>query len=402
MGLCGNFILIFIGLCGFLGVRVYKQTFAPVPKPDLDVAAYWGPGDKASYKEDTAIHPFKISYSTEVINKLKTKLEDLPEYHPPLEGTNFEYGFNSDALKHVIKYWKDNYLNKWNQRQDYLNKYPHFKTKIQGLDIHFIHVKPEKTFKKPVLPIILLHGWPGSVVELYSLIDKLRNNGDYHFEIVVPSLPGYGWSQASSKTGLGAAEISVILRNLMVRLGYQKFYIHGGDWGSFIGNIMATLFPENSIAFHSNMCSARPPTYAIKTFIASLYPEYFIPKEHVHFFYPFWKKFAFLLEETGYLHIQATKPDTIGTALTGNPVGLAAYILEKFSTFTNFGHQNLPDGGLTKRLTLEALLDNVMIYYLTNSMATSQRLYSEALSYRHFALNLDRVPYICPNGLCSF
>uniref|UniRef100_A0A1L8DZ56 Epoxide hydrolase n=1 Tax=Nyssomyia neivai TaxID=330878 RepID=A0A1L8DZ56_9DIPT len=402
MGLCGNFILIFIGLCGFLGVRVYKQTFAPVPKPDLDVAAYWGPGDKASYKEDTAVHPFKISYSTEVINKLKTKLEDLPEFHPPLEGTNFEYGFNSQHLKQVIKYWKDGYLSKWNLRQDYLNKYPHFKTKIQGLDIHFIHVKPSKATGKPVLPILLMHGWPGSVVEFYAVIDRLQKNTDYDFEMVVPSLPGYGWSQGSSKTGLGPAEIAVIMRNLMVRLGYPKFYIQGGDWGSLIGSNVATLFPENTIGYHSNMCAARPPTFAIKMFIASLHPTYFIPKDYVDFFYPFWSKFGFLLEESGYMHLQATKPDTIGTVLTGNPVGLAVYILEKFSTWTNKEYRDLPDGGLSKRFPMDAMLDNVMIYYLTNSITTSQRLYSEAFTYRQMGLSLDAVPTPVPFGCARF
>uniref|UniRef100_A0A1B0CI09 Epoxide hydrolase n=2 Tax=Lutzomyia longipalpis TaxID=7200 RepID=A0A1B0CI09_LUTLO len=402
MGLFGNFILIFIGLCGFLGVRVYKQNFGPLPKPDLDVAAYWGPGDKATYKEDTTVHPFKISFSPEVISKLKTKLEDLPEYHPPLEGVNFEYGFNSNHLKQVIKYWKDGYLSKWDLRQAYLNKYPHFKTKIQGLDIHFIHVKPTKASGKPVLPILLMHGWPGSIVEFYSLIEKLQKNEDYDFQMVIPSLPGYGFSQASAKTGLGPAEVAVVMRNLMVRLGYQKFYVQGGDWGSLIGSVLVTLFPENSLGYHSNMCGAMPPTYAIKTFIASLHPTYFIPEEHVNFFYPFWSKFGFILEESGYMHIQCTKPDTIGTTLTGNPVGLAAYILEKFSTWTNSEYRNLPDGGLSKRFTMDAMLDNVMIYYLTNSITTSQRLYSEAFTYKQMGLNLDRVPTPVPTGCARF
>ncbi|XP_055698148.1 juvenile hormone epoxide hydrolase 1-like [Phlebotomus papatasi] len=402
MSLLKNFILIFIGMCGFLGVRIYRQTFGPLPKPNVDVAAYWGPGDRASYKEDTAVHPFKISYSAEVISKLKTRLENVPEYHPPLEGVNFEYGFNSNHLKQVIKYWRDGYLSKWELRQTYLNKYPHFKTQIQGLDMHFIHVKPAKASGRPVLPILLLHGWPGSVVEFYSLIEKLKGNEEYDFEIVAPSLPGYGWSQASAKKDLGYVEIAVIMRNLMTRLGYQKFYIQGGDWGSIIGSSLATLFPENVIGYHSNMCGAMAPSYAIKMTIASFYPSYFIPKEFVHFFYPFWSKFSFILEESGYMHIQCTKPDTIGTALTDNPIGLAAYILEKFSTWTNRDYRNLPDGGLSKRFTMDSLLDNIMVYYLTNSITTSQRLYSEAFTFRQLAMNMDRVPTSVPTGCARF
>uniref|UniRef100_A0A1B0EXX3 Epoxide hydrolase N-terminal domain-containing protein n=1 Tax=Phlebotomus papatasi TaxID=29031 RepID=A0A1B0EXX3_PHLPP len=291
----------------------------------------------------------------EVISKLKTRLENVPEYHPPLEGVNFEYGFNSNHLKQVIKYWRDGYLSKWELRQTYLNKYPHFKTQIQGLDMHFIHVKPAKASGRPVLPILLLHGWPGSVVEFYSLIEKLKGNEEYDFEIVAPSLPGYGWSQASAKKDLGYVEIAVIMRNLMTRLGYQKFYIQGGDWGSIIGSSLATLFPENVIGYHSNMCGAMAPSYAIKMTIASFYPSYFIPKEFVHFFYPFWSKFSFILEER-----------------------------------------------LSKRFTMDSLLDNIMVYYLTNSITTSQRLYSEAFTFRQLAMNMDRVPTSVPTGCARF
>ncbi|GAB0093635.1 Epoxide hydrolase [Sergentomyia squamirostris] len=401
MGLLGNFLLVFVGLIGFLGVKVYRETFGPVPKPELDVKAYWGPGDRAAYKEDTTIHPFKISYSEEVISKLKSKLNDFPELPTPLEGVNFEYGFNTNHLKQVVKYWREGYLGKWDLRQTYFNKFPHFKTKIQGLDIHFIHVKPNKP-TKPVLPLLLLHGWPGSVVEFYSLIDKLKANEEYDFELVVPSLPGYGWSQASAKTGLGPVEIGVIMRNLMVRLGHQKFYIQGGDWGSFIGSSISTLFPENVIGYHSNMCGAMTPGSTIKQIIASFYPSYFIPEEHVQWYYPFWPNFKYIIEESGYFHIQSTKPDTIGITLSGNPIGLVAYILEKFSSWTNRDYRELPDGGLSKRFTMDAMLDNIMVYYLTNSITTSQRLYSEAFTLRSLGLNLDRVPTTVPTGCARF
>ncbi|GAB0093636.1 Epoxide hydrolase [Sergentomyia squamirostris] len=401
MGLLGNALLVFVGLILFLSVKIYREALGPVPKPELDVKAYWGPGDVAAYKEDTTIHPFKISYSEEVIKTLKAKLEDFPDLSPPLEGVNFEYGFNTDYLKQVVKYWREDYLGKWNLREKYFNKFPHFKTNIQGLDIHFIHVKPNKP-TKPVLPLLLLHGWPGSVVEFYSLLDKLKANEEYDFELVVPSLPGYGWSQASAKTGLGPVEMGVVLRNLMIRLGHQKFYIQGGDWGSLIGSSISTFFPENVIGYHSNLCVILTARSSIKMLIGSIYPSYFIPEEYINWYYPLWPSIKFSLEETGYLHIQATKPDTIGTALSTNPIGLAAYILEKFSTGVNRDYRNLPDGGLSKRISMDAILDNLMVYYLTNSITTAKRLYAEGFSLRTLNLKIDRIPTVVPTGCGRF
>lgn len=150
------------------------------------------------------------------------------------------------------------------------------------------------------------------------------------------------------------------------------------------------------------MCVTQTPLSTFKMFIASFYPSYFIDEKYVSWYYPFTPKFFDLLQESGYMHIQATKPDTIGTALSGNPVGLAAYILEKFSTWTNPNFRNLADGGLLKYFSPDALLDNVMIYYLTNSITTSQRLYKEDLSGVVFDMNMDRVPVEVPVACARF
>lgn len=139
----------------------------------------------------------------------------------------------------------------------------------------------------------------------------------------------------------------------------------------------------------------------IKAFIASFYPSLFMDEKYVSWVYPFWPNFLKLLQESGYMHIQATKPDTIGAALTGNPVGLAAYILEKFSTWTNPDYRRLPDGGLEKYIKMDALLDNVMIYYLTDSITTSQRLYKEAFG-AEFVSTVFRVPVVVPTGCAHF
>lgn len=163
--------------------------------------------------------------------------------------------------------------------------------------------------------MLLLHGWPGSIREFYDFIPLLigpNKNSNYIFEVIAPSLPGYGWSQASAKPNFGPAEISVVLKNLMTRLGHSRFVIQGGDWGSIIGATVATLFPDNVIAYHSNFCTNNTPLSIMKWIVAGLWPSMFIDKQHESFVFPVGEKLAQFIEFSGYFHIQATKPDTIG------------------------------------------------------------------------------------------
>lgn len=182
----------------------------------------------------------------QIIDDLQDRLEAASNFTPPLEGANFRYGFNSEFLKKILNYWRDEY--NWPKREIYLNSLPQFKTKIYGLDVHFIHAKPEvKSSSVRVIPILLMHGWPGSVREYYELIPKLtkeQEGRDFVFEVICPSLPGYGFSEGAHKPGLGCAEIAVMMRTLMRRLGFEKFYVNGGDWGGIIANYMATLYPQ--------------------------------------------------------------------------------------------------------------------------------------------------------------
>uniref|UniRef100_A0A182P364 Epoxide hydrolase N-terminal domain-containing protein n=1 Tax=Anopheles epiroticus TaxID=199890 RepID=A0A182P364_9DIPT len=385
--------------------KQYRTLIAPMPVPELNLKQYWGPGDVKQYKEDTSIKPFKVSYEPAVIDKLRAKLNDVPALTPPLEGVAFEYGFNTDRLKEIIKYWRTTYLEKWSEREQFLNKFPHYHTQIQGLNIHYIHVKPKVPAGTKVLPLLLLHGWPGSVREFYDIIPLLTtksNDKNFVFEVIVPSLPGYGWSQGSAKKGLSPSEIAIVMKNLMRRVGFDKFYIQGGDWGSLIGNYIATYFQSNVLGLHLNMCSIMTPLSYPKLFLASLRPSLFIDEKYVDYYFPLGEKFSNIIEETGYMHIQSTKPDTIGSVLQGNPVGLAAYILEKFSTWTNPAYRNLPDGGLEKYFKLDSLLDNVMIYYLTDSITTSQRIYAEAFAADELKKEIDRIPTVVPTACAKF
>lgn len=168
-------------------------------------------------------------------------------YFPPLQGVNFQYGFDTEYLQKIVEYWANKY--NWREREKILNSVSQYRTQISGLNIHFIHFKPDTKLigKRKVLPLLLLHGWPGSVKEFYGVFPLLttpRKEYDFVFEVVAPSLPGYGFSDAAAIPGMNSAQIGSIMQKLMNRLGFKKFYVQGGDWGSLIGSDMATLFPE--------------------------------------------------------------------------------------------------------------------------------------------------------------
>lgn len=182
------------------------------------------------------------------------------------------------------------------------------------LYIHYIHIKPTVS-GKIVVPLLLLHGWPGSVREFFDIFPLLTTGegSKYVFEVIAPRLPGYAWSEGSAKTGFGPAEVAVVLRNLMIRLGHKRFLIQGGDWGSVIGSHLATLFPDNVIGYHSNFCMPKSTLSVIKLLVASLYPAAFVDPEFQSFVFPLADKLKLIVQESGSFHIQATKPDTLGT-----------------------------------------------------------------------------------------
>ncbi|XP_012150628.1 juvenile hormone epoxide hydrolase 1 isoform X2 [Megachile rotundata] len=374
-----------------------------LPVPTLP-ETNWGP--KKNVKDSTEIRPFKIDVPASVIGDLKYRLEHRRPYVEPLEDVAWTYGISTKYLNTVLDYWKNKY--NWTERQALLNKYPQFKTIIQGLDIHFYHVRPtnlpkDKNLK--VLPLLLLHGWPGSVVEFQKIIPMLTKpwpKHDFVFELVIPSLPGYGFSEGAVRPGMATAQMAVIFKNLMHRLGFDKFYVQGGDWGALVTSNMAALYPEKVIGLHTNMCAALTPKAMFWTFIGSYFPSLVGGSENYELFYPLSKVLLSMIEESGYFHIQATKPDTVGVGLTSSPDGLAAYIFEKFSTWTNKEYKHRNDGGLLEKYTLDELLDNVMLYWVTSSITTSVRLYSENFSAAYQALKIERLPVKVPTACAIF
>ncbi|XP_026738425.1 juvenile hormone epoxide hydrolase-like isoform X2 [Trichoplusia ni] len=380
-------------LVGAVGVAIWFVFKKPTPKPipHFDPEEWWGPKDLKG-KQDNSIRPFSVKFDAEMIKDLRSRILNRRKFTPPLEGVAFEYGFNTKQIDGWLSYWAEEY--NFSERETFLNQFPHYKTYIQGLDIHFIRVKPQVPQNVEIVPLLLMHGWPGSVREFYEAIPLLtRQQPGYNFafEVIVPSIPGYGFSQGAVRPGLGAPQVSVIFKNLMNRLGYDKFYIQGGDWGAIIASTMATIFPEVILGHHSNMLTTHNSKSTLKMFIGAYFPSFVMPEHLVDRLYPLSSLFAYVMEEFGYMHLQATKPDTIGIPLTDSPAGLLAYILEKFSTWTKRSHKFKEDGGLEFRFTKDQLLDNLMIYWSTNCITTSMRFYAENFNKKASSYGLSDI-----------
>ncbi|XP_011359143.1 epoxide hydrolase 1 [Pteropus vampyrus] len=343
-----------IVLASVLGLVIYwfvsRDKEETLPLED----GWWGPGARPPGGEDESIRHFKVETSDEEIDDLHRRI-DKARLTTPLEDSRFHYGFNTSYLKKILSYWRNGF--DWRKQVEVLNRYPHFKTKIEGLDIHFIHVKPhELPSGRAAKPLLMVHGWPGSFYEFYNIIPLLtdpKNHGlsDEHvFEVICPSIPGYGFSEASSKKGLNSVATARIFYKLMLRLGFQEFYIQGGDWGSLICTNMAQLVPSHVKGMHLNMALILRNFYTLTLFLGRRFGGLFgYTERDMELLYPVKEKiFYSIIRESGYMHIQSTKPDTVGCALNDSPVGLAAYILEKFSTWTNSEFRDLEDGGLER------------------------------------------------------
>ncbi|KAL3268717.1 hypothetical protein HHI36_007819 [Cryptolaemus montrouzieri] len=287
-----------------------------------------------------------------VLDDLQYRLEHTRPFTKPLVNDQ-SYGFNGNLANEILDHWKTKY--NWRKREKFLNKYPQFITSVQGLKIHFLHVKNQNLPQHiRVLPLLILHGWPGSVREFYEIIPLLTNprkDRDFVFEVIVPHLPGYAFSDAASIPGLGVAQIGVILKNLMNRLGFQKFYLQGGDLGALVNHAIAANFEDSVLGLHLNMCVSIHPYSLMKLILGAFYPSWIKNEQHRNFLYPLSNFLSFIIEESGYLHLQATKPDSL-------------------------------DGGLKRKFKYDDLLDNIMLYWINKSATTAFRLYAETFNRR--------------------
>lgn len=373
---------------------------------------WWGSGDKPLRDKDgEGIRPFQVKVSEKEIQDLYERL-DKARYTPPLEGSNFNYGFNSIYLQRVISYWRSQF--DFQKQVKILNQYPHFKTTIEGIEVHFIHVKPSRNLSgQTARPLMMVHGWPGSFYEFYKIIPLLTDlaghglsGEDVAFEVICPSIPGYGFSEAPHKQGFNSVAAARIFHKLMQRLGFQEYYLQGGDWGSHITTIMAQMLPKSVKGLHVNMIFIRNIGFGgLLDLMLGAYVPWLVglTREDSRRLFPYIEKHLYhMLRESGYMHIQTTKPDTAGCGLNNDPVGLAAYILEKFSTWTDPAFRNLDNGGLERKYSLDELLTNVMIYWVTSSIVPSMRFYKENLPSNPKAVPYDSADVYVPTGIAAF
>lgn len=327
------------------------------------------------------IHPFKIDIDEDQLDDLKRRLTAVR--WPDAEPTDgWQQGIPLAYMKEICDYWLNSY--DWRRFEKTLNSWENFKTEIDGVDIHFIHARSQH---ENALPMVMTHGWPGSVAEFYKVIDPLVNptahGGDASdaFHVICPSLPGYSFSGKPTQTGWGTLKIAETWNTLMLRLGYQRYVAQGGDWGSMVTHKIALTQAKNCAAVHVNMPLAGPDPDTMDNMTDN---EQAALANMTDYFE----------NGSGYSKQQSTRPQTIGYGLADSPIGQAAWILEKFYEWTDCGEgeQRHPENVLSK----DELLDNVMLYWLTDSAASSARLYWESFN------DQSMEPISMPVGISAF
>jgi pimeloyl-ACP methyl ester carboxylesterase len=316
---------------------------------------------------DNRIRPFEITVQEEVLVDLRNRLA-LTRW-PDRETVNDQsQGVELATIQPLIRYWATDY--DWRKVEARLNSLPQFVTQIDGLDIQFAHIRSRH---ENALPLIMTHGWPGSIIELLKVVGPLTDptahggRPEDAFHLVLPSMPGYGFSGKPQSTGWGPDRIARAWAELMQRLGYQRYVSQGGDWGSVISDVMARQAPQGLIGIHVNMPATVPPDVARALADGNAAPAGLSVAEQAAF--DQLNKFYKL--GCGYSAMMVTRPQTVGYGLTDSPVGLAAWIYDKFAAWT------YTDGNPEWELSKDDMLDDITLYWVTNTAISSARLYWE-------------------------
>ena len=329
------------------------------------------------------IEPFRIAVADSVLTDLKERL-GRTRFPDEIPGSGWGYGSELAYVRGLVAYWRERY--DWRAAEARLNALPQFRAEVDGLGIHFIHVRGSGP--KP-MPLVITHGWPGSVAEFEQIIgpltDPAAHGGDPAdaFDVVCPSMPGYGFSDHPREPGMDPERIAALWAQLMQGLGYQRFGAQGGDWGSMVSTYLGYRHPAQVLGVHLNMVIAFPPDPANPA--DGLTQEELIPLMEAQ---------QFLKEETGYQRIQGTKPQTLSYGLNDSPAGLAAWIVEKFRTWSDC------DGDVERRFSKDQLLTNIMLYWVPETANSSCRLYCETMRSSKFPPTDFRVEV--PTGCAIF
>jgi pimeloyl-ACP methyl ester carboxylesterase len=305
-----------------------------------------------------ATRPFRIAVSDAALTDLRHRLANT-RWPDDVNDADWSYGLPVPVARDLADHWRDRF--DWRATEARLNALPQFLFDIDGIDIHFVHVRGQGPAP---MPLLISHGWPGSFVEMERIIplltDPAAHGGDPAdaFDVVVPSLPGFGFSGRPAAPGCGPKAIAGMWQKLMTALGYERFGVQGGDWGSAVSTWLARLWPARVIGAHLNfvISSASPSAdaplgEAERAYLASVVK---------------WRD-----SEGGYYSIQSTKPQTLAYGLTDSPAGLMAWIAEKFRRWTDGG------GELGAAVPLDAMLANIAVYWFSGNIASSLRIYKE-------------------------
>ena len=307
----------------------------------------------------TLIRAFTLAVPQEQLDDLNRRI-DMARWPEKETVDDWSQGVPLASLRGLMDYWRSAY--DWRRCEARLNGFRQFITEIDGLDIHFLHVRSPHA---DAAPLILTHGWPGSVVEFLDCIGPLTDptahggRAEDAFHVVVPSLPGYGFSAKPAQTGWDVAKVGVAWAELMGRLGYARWFAQGGDWGAIVTTVMGAQAPQGLAGIHTNMPIAKilpedrddtDPAVLAALAAGANYNNF----------------------DSGYSKIQSTRPQTIGYGLVDSPVGLAGWIYEKMWAWTD--NAGAPEDALSR----DAMLDNIMLYWLNASGASSARMYWES------------------------
>ena len=327
------------------------------------------------------IKPFKAEISEETLQNIYSKVKNYPWHEMPDDG-GWDYGTNLDYMKEFSKYWLENY--NWRETEKKINQFKNFKCNIDNIDIHFIH---EKGSGKNPRPLLLSHGWPGSIIEFLQIIEKLAHpekfggNEEDAFDVIVPSLPGFGFSSRPVRP-IGPRKMSSIFNKLMTdKLGYKKYIAQGGDFGGTICTWLAYDFPKNLLGIHINILIIRHPD-GPQTQEEKDWQENFKKDQRV---------------EDGYRTQQATKPQTLSYAMMDSPVGVAAWIIEKMRGWSDIKH-----GDIESVFSKEILLSNIMIYLVTKTFNTSSWIYYGRREEGGRSLPKEHLPLKVPTAVAIF
>ena len=320
--------------------------------------------------EDTSIRPFRVHFSDEALADMKRRIK-ATRYPPREIVSDQSQGVQLATIQKLADYWANNY--DWRKTEAKLNSYPNFITSIDGVDIHFIQVKSKE---KNALPIIVTHGWPGSIIEQLKIIDLLTNPTAHGgtaadaFDVVIPSLPGYGFSAAPTTTGWDPIRIAKAWAVLMDRLGYKRYVAQGGDWGNAVTEQLALLKPPGLIGIHTNMPATVPPDID-KAAYTGVAPAGLSGDEKKAFD----QLASFYAHGLGYAGEMANRPQTL-YGIGDSPVGMAAWMADHDGT--SLALITRVFDGVPEGLSREDIVENIALYWLTNTTVPSARLYWES------------------------